>query len=241
MGLRRAWISATQWVATTGFLLGLLVSGLSLIALGNARKEPFWSSIGGSLFGASLGTLIGKLSTYALTQDIKEIISQTVKDTFVSEDGKLDGYRRHWHLYHVTEMDGTWLWRHTTVDFSRSQTPGRLVSETYLLNPDGKPKRYVAEAGARDSRLIMFLRDKGNQEPAIVYVFPLAGLGTQIRHLGMVFVQTWDANNAISPAIVSLKPLGDYTKMGTIPDNLAREIDDLWRRGTAGAIPPAFT
>lgn len=240
MNSKRTLILTLQWIASTGFLLGVLVSGLSLIALGSAKKDPFWSSIGGSLFGASLGTLTGKLSTYGLTENLKELIRQGVKDSFVSDEDKLAGHRKKWHVYHVTRMDGKWYWCYTCIDFSKSHTPGRLMSETHLINQDRNPKDYVVEAGVRDTRLIIFLRDKGSQEPVMVYVFPLAGLGIQSRHLGMVFVQTWDANNTISPAIVSASPLSGYAKSGKISDDLAREIDELWRRGMTDAVPPPF-
>jgi|SRR5215203_700663 len=113
-----------------GVFLGLLIAGVTLVALGYAIDVMSLSSTGGALFGASLGVFVGRLSP----EDLKQLVREGVKDSFVSDEEQLGGYRINWHLYHLTQMDGKWLWRHTCIDFSKSQTPGRLTSGTFLLD-----------------------------------------------------------------------------------------------------------
>jgi len=223
-----------------GVFLGLSIAGATLVALGYIIDVSVLSSIGGALFGASLGVFIGRLSTADLTEDLKRLVREGVIDSFVSDEEQLSSYRKNWYLYHLTRMDGKWLWRHTCIDFSKSQTPGRLTSETYLLNQDDEPKYYTVEAGIRDERFILFLRDKATEEPPLIYVFPWAGSGVQPYNLGIVVLQTWDRTDAISRTFICSKPLEDHTQIGTLPADKARKIDKEWWVGIKSSLPPAL-
>jgi len=224
-----------------GLFIGLSIAGPTLVVLGWFIDVMFLSSMGGALFGASLGVIVGRFSTEDLTEDLKQLVREGVKDSFVSDEEQLGSYRKNWHLYHVTQMDGKWCWRHTRIDFSNSKTPGRLTSETFLLNQAGNPKYYTVEAGIRDSRFILFLKAKGAyKEPTLTYVFPRAGEGVDDSHLGVVFLVSWDGKHVISRTIVSSYPLEGHTEMGTLPADKARKIDQQWWERAWPSIPPPF-
>lgn len=55
----------------------------------------------------------------------------------------------------MTEMGGEVVWRHAILDFTKSKTPGRLTSETGLLDENEEAQPYTVEAGRRDERFIV--------------------------------------------------------------------------------------
>jgi hypothetical protein len=156
-------------------------------------------------------------------------------------------------MYHVTEMGGEVVWRHAILDFTKSKTPGRLTSETGLLDENEEAQPYTVEAGRRDERFIVFLRSPISEESAATYIFPYMGLTSFSLHHGVSFLETWDGTRAITPAILSRKVLHDHEgkllsqkvvhdhegnqpghdhegKLGTLPPETARSLDRLWRR-----------
>jgi hypothetical protein len=233
MKLIREWFASWQ-----GLFVGLAVAGLALVALGGALEIPLMLAVGGALFGNSLGSFIGRVSNQAHEERLQaheerlsNLVREGVKDSFVSDEEKIADARLKWHIYHVTQMSDKWVWRHSTLDFTKSQTPGRLTSKTYLLDKRKRRHPYSVEAGRRDERFIIFLKSEASEEPVITYVFPYMGLSfLSPRHHGVVFIQTWDGTHAISPAILSPEVLYDHAKEGTLPDEIARSLDREWRR-----------
>jgi len=228
-----------EWLAGwQGLFLGLAVAGLALVALGATLEIPLILAVGGALFGNSLGSIIGRFSNQAHEERLKaheerlrKLVREGVQDSFVSDEEKLADARLKWHIYHVTQMSDKWGWRHATLDFTKSQTPGRLTSKTYLLDKRKRRHPYSVEAGRRDERFIIFLKSQASEEPVITYIFPYMGWSfLSPRHHGVVFIQTWDGTHAISPAILSPEVLYDHAKEGTLPDEIARSLDREWRR-----------
>jgi hypothetical protein len=218
-----------------GLFVGLLFVGLALVALGSAIESEVFIAGGGALLGTSLGAFGGRLSNQDLVKSnqdladrLSKLVHEGVKDSFVSDNETIEPYRIKWHLYHVTKMKGSFVWRKATLDFTKSQTPGRLTSRIYLLDTSDNPRFYTVEAGIRDNHFIVFLDSETSPEPVTTYVFPFVGVNAP-SYYGVVFLETWDRSPAIAPAIISSKVLHDYRKEGTLPSEIGRILDREWR------------
>jgi hypothetical protein len=215
-----------------------LIAGLALAALGGLIEGPSSEvliAVGGALFGTSLGSFVGLLSNQAHEerlqdheQSLNRLVREGVNYSFVSDDEKIEPYRIKWNLYHVTQMEGWWVWRKATLDFTKSKTPGRLTSRTYLLDENRKPQYYTVEAGRRRQRFIVFLTSETTEEPVTTYVFPFVEVFAP-TYYGVVFLQSWDQTTAISPAIISSRVLHGHREEGTLPPEIGRMLDREWR------------
>jgi hypothetical protein len=219
-----------------GLLLGLLLTGLALVAYGSVIESEVVLAIGGALFGTGLGAFVGRLSNQELNQELTKLVREGIKDSFVSDDKTIDPYRIRWHLYHVTKMKGSFVWRKATLDFTKSRTPGRLASRLYLLDTSGNQHFYTVEAGIRDRHFIVFLKSETSPEPAATYVFPFVGVNAP-SYYGVMFLETWDRSPAITPAIISSRVLHEHGKDGTLPYEICRRLDREWRADIPDQVP----
>jgi len=231
-----------------------LIVGVVFIVVGATLEMPYLTSIGGALFGTSLGIFVGRLanqdlaeanrranevlvqSNQDLVKRLSKLVRESVRDSFVSDEEKISDSRVEWHLYYVTEMSGNAVWTHAILDFTKSQTPGRLTSTTYLLDESEKGQRYDVEAGRRDNRFIIFLRPPPiSEESAATYVFPYGGFRARSPHYGVSFLETWDQTRAISPAILSRNVLHDHEdkqpdeSFGKLRPEIAQSLDRQWQ------------
>jgi hypothetical protein len=132
-------------------------------------------------------------------------------------------------MYHVTEMGGEVVWRHAILDFTKSKTPGRLTSETGLLDENEEAQPYTVEAGRRDERFIVFLRSPISEESAATYIFPYMGFTSFSLHHGVSFLETWDGTER-SPRLSFPARFSTITKVSYFPRRLST---------TTKAISPA--
>jgi hypothetical protein len=130
------------------FLIGLAVAGLCLIAWGATSGFPFLTSVGGALFGSCLGSFIGRIAKRDLTEQIKRMVREALFPSFTTEENKIDAFRRLWHIYHVTEMDGKFVWRHRVADFGKIRIPGRLTAEISRMDKQGSPATNIFEGAS---------------------------------------------------------------------------------------------
>ena len=157
----------------SGLNIGLIFCGISFLITGLLLSQPIFYTIGGTLFGASLGAFFGRIANIDLNQKTIELNQKTnelyVKliDTlntletqkFISDELSVKAFRRIWHLYHITMIDGNYYWRHTLCDFSQSVLPGCLYAIANVLDPKGNPMTYCVEAGVRGDRLFIIETD----------------------------------------------------------------------------------
>ena len=229
-----------------GLFVGLLIAGLAFVAFGGVIVRPISDvliAVGGALVGTSLGSFVGDLSNQAHEERLKgheetlnKLVREGVKDSFVSDDKTIDPYRIKWHLYHVTKMKGSFVWRKATLDFTKSRTPGRLASRLYLLDSSGNQRFYTVEAGIRDKHFIVFLDSETSPEPVATYVFPFVGINAP-SYYGVMFLETWDRSPAITSAIISSKVLHGHGKDGDLPYEICRRLDREWRADIPDQVP----
>jgi hypothetical protein len=173
---------------------------------------------------------VGWLAQKGLSEEIKQTVHESLSPGFTTDDAIIARFRVKWRLYHVTRMDGRFVWRHTIVDFQKTKIPGRLIAEARVLNKTGGPAVYRVEGGVRDARLVKFHRDEDSDEPSAVYVFPFAGDKSEGNSFGICFHKTWDTtHHSISPALLSREPIFGVRAEGTVPEDIGRDLDTLWQ------------
>lgn len=227
-------------------LLAFSLLGATIIVFGAYIDSKIFIAVGSALFGSCLGSFIGRLTnkdllnkTKGLFDDIKFTLSEFIKGGITSDENKLNNFRIQWHIYHVTQMNKQLLWRHVEANFKNSYVPGKLTATTELTNKDGYLIQYSLEGGIRDHRLIVFIKAMKTEEPSGVYVFPLIGLDFDNYNFGILFHQTWDTTNAISPAILTReqiifdKPIdsSSVNKHDKLTEEQENLLDDIWRNG----------
>ena len=123
--------------------LALLITGIALIGWGAAENDGtlklLLTSIGGSLIGANISLLIGSLRDNDHLQVTKRILTDSLESGFSSNEEDISAYRKTFHHYHMTEIrKDQFEWRYFIIDFSNSQSIGKLTSEVSFIDPDGE-------------------------------------------------------------------------------------------------------
>jgi hypothetical protein len=206
------------------FLVGLAVAGIGLIVAGAARSNVILTSVGGSMFG----TAIGSLMSVSSNQIVFDAIRKSLGADFRSDELRLFSFRIKWHSYHVTRKGGKFVWHHSELNFKKTISPGVLYCETLQTDKEGVEKKYVVTAGLRDARLIMFSRGEETDESTMIVVYPFAGHNFGSRHCGLRIHTTWDKTDSVSRAILSKAPINGWTKVGDVSEDVAKELDKIW-------------
>lgn len=219
------------------FLLGLIGLGIGLISIGTAWNKPFLTALGGSLFGTAIGSLLSIKSNRDSLDEVQlgnrailEAIRKSLEPDFRSDESRINRFRRSWHSYHVTKKDGRFIWHHSELNFKKIASPGVLSSEIFQTDKEGKMEKYFVTAGLREERLVMFFKGEEIDEPTPVTVYPFAGLYLGDRHCGLRVHLTWDRTDSISRAVLSKSPIGGWTQVGDVSEDVAKELDKIWER-----------
>lgn len=228
---------ATQRQADAGFvvglLVGLLVVGAVLIYLGNRFEEPYLLTLGGAVIGTSAGGVIGSMDVRRVRRDILENFQDALGLQVRSDETELRPYRRVWHAYHLTEVDGSIWWRHATIDYSRADTPGVLRTWLTSTDRDSSPT-YKYDGFCRGSRFLQFGKAEDSGEPWIVMIYPSMGESFRYLHPGVAFYRTWEGNDVASKCLMTKEAIDGYKKYGNVPPDLNERLhaawDDEWSR-----------
>jgi hypothetical protein len=216
----------------SGVSLGLIGCGLGCFAIGLADSLPLATTIGGTLFGASLGAFFGRLANMDINEATNDTHDKIVKmfelsqiNSLTSEEALIKDLRLAWHVYLVTKIDGNFYWRHAVFDFSKVSIPGRLEAVIIDQNPTSKKTQHLrVEGGVRGSRLVMLLSAMEGKEIAI-YVFPSVEQHLDAVYCGVSCITTWDKTSAISPAIMSESPIQEDTSK--IDNGVGATVTDI--------------
>ena len=213
-----------------GLLFGLAITGFVCLGLGVYYNNTLISTIGGSLFGVSLGGLIGSWDFGNLRNDVRTILKSSLSARLTSSDSELDYYRRKWHLYNLTHLDGKFVWRHAILDFGKTYIPGSVLAKIVSSDIEGRSRKYIYTGICRDQRFIIIGQPEKGIEPCVVSVYPFMGETFRRIHPGICFIRTWDGLDMVNPTLISEKAIRNWDKFGTVPDDIGQELARLWER-----------
>ncbi|PAV11995.1 hypothetical protein ASJ81_08135 [Methanosarcina spelaei] len=207
----------------TGLNIGLIFGGFCLLVAGYFLSIPLFTAIGGTFFGASLGSLFGRMANKDIIENFG-LLSQPQK--FTSEEANITLFRKEWHMYHVTKINGEFVWRYTLYDFSKESVPGYLQASVTIASPyDNTAQNHIVEAGIRKNKLVTLITACEGDEAGI-HIFPRVEHTFRSDYCGIVDLTTWDDTPSISPVIIVSKP--KYGTEPTIRDPEAKELDEFW-------------
>lgn len=70
----------------------------------------------------------------------------------------------------------------------------------------------------------------------MIHLYPQAGEYFRSIHVGLATLQSWDGDHLTIPVLMCKDPLvfsghsGQHSREGTLPDDIAIELDKLWLR-----------
>jgi hypothetical protein len=226
MGIWRFFKSKEDFIATFSVLI---VLALLLIGVGWFFAQAWLMTFGGAILGSSGGALMGRLTA----RDIRDQITSSLEHGFSSKETKISGFMQKWYVYYCTKIPkqdknpARLVWSLSIIDFTNSTSSKKLSTRTTLINELNKKVIYTVEAGVRGQHLIVFYNSKAGAD-CNAYVFPANLNDVSVPHYGIVYHSRWDDSYAISPAIMTLDPIGDEN-IGPISDELANKLDGQWR------------
>jgi len=203
---------------------------------------------GSSGMGACFGMAFASLGDASAVERIREIVEASLQSGFKVSDADLGPYRKVWHHYLLTEVQGRQVWRYRVFDFSRVRVPGKLVATFEVKKiPVGGMQRYHVEAFVAPPRLLFVQKADAGSEPPIVHMYPMAGDAFASVHAGVACLKSWDGHDLTVPALMSDQPLklGQGTdEEGTLPTFTYRVLDERWvieaaRSGLTIQVPKA--
>lgn len=213
------------------YKFSLLISLIGLALLVNAgflTKDVFVSNMLGVAGSAILGLGVGSIINVKQNIDILEVLRASSEHAFKTRDKEIDHYRARYHRYHLTTIDDKTFWRHTILDFSKSISPGVLVTTTEITGKSGNKVTYLHEGGKRGPHLIVFSEQKNGDEPASVIIFPFIGKNFSGVSFGVLFGENWDGKGQATKVILSKDALFNISNLGNVSENDAKRLDDLW-------------
>lgn len=218
------------------FLAAAVLASFCLILIGALleQSDPLWSrlliTLGGSGMGTCLGLVFGSLTGSSALQRVKELVEKTLNSSLNAPEDELDAFRKLWHHYVVTRIDGKPVWRYRTIDFSKTVIPGKLIASLTVPGPDGRPHGYMIEAFLSPPRLMFVQKAVVGAEVPVVHVYPFATEHFWEVVAGSAFLQAWDGERLGVPVMMSTVPigLGAAHSEGTLPESTYAKLDEIW-------------
>jgi hypothetical protein len=219
------------------FLAAAVLASVCLILIGAMleQDDTLWArlllTLGSSGLGTCLGLVFGSLTGSSALQRVKDLVEKTLNSNLTAPESELQPFRKMWHHYLVTHIDGKPVWRYRTFDFAKTIVPGKLIATLTVPGPDKRAHVYTIEAFVTAPRALFVQKSAYGAEAPAIHVYPFATEHFRAVIAGTVFLQSWDGAQLGAPALMSESPieLGVATPVeGTLPDSTYAKLDELW-------------
>jgi hypothetical protein len=200
------------------------------------------SSLGAGVVGAALSMVIARSADRDGREDLLAQLSRVLGAGFSSDETDLRPLRADWHHYHVTALDGRYVWRYQLIRLSRSPSVGSLRSWLEVGDGKGHVLEYLVEAGVRGSHAILLFTVAGGVGYESTEVLPqLLTRGYRSHHCGIGLYQTWDGTDTVGRVLLSRSPIVPSGPGAAVADEHSARLDELWERDFPGrdAIVPS--
>lgn len=227
------WLTFGLGVVTTAFGVGFAVSNSN----GTRTSVPeqvvaaVIGSLGAGVVGAALSILIANLADRDGRDDITRLLAHMLGARFTSDDSELSLLRTNWHHYHITTVDGRYVWRYVQYRSDRwSTVVGSLRYHHRVTDGQSHAYEFDSEVGIRGSHLLILSNGShGELGAQATEIFPLFLIhGYRPRHGGIGTYRTWDNRNIIGKTILSRDLLAPADDDGAIADSHFAQLDGIW-------------
>ena len=167
-----------------------------------------FTSIGGAIVGAAISAGVGYILTRDIENDIKQIVREGYENSLDLDENIVSKHRKTYYLYHVTSIDGKFVWRCAVLDFCQATAFGKLVTSA-IATKDGLSYNYYYKGHIKMNGGRLVLCSTRDNEPPGIYVFPEFGDDLQQYSSGIASIHTWDGYNSMSQCVISVSALND--------------------------------
>lgn len=209
--------------------LSLLAVGVGLVLLLTTNL----AAIGGAVFGAGFSSVVAIVGGHGYDEDLRRKLDGALlkldgalpAGAFETTERLLAPYRKIFHYYYTTQVNGTSRWYHATLDFSKDFAPGKLQA-SYAI----RGRTYFVEGFLKRDCLILALSNPlGDHERQAINVFPDFAKHSRDTSFGVSLHETWDPTNEVGRGILALQPFVEAQADGFVEDTQkARELQKRW-------------
>lgn len=207
----------------------LVALGLAIVALGTQYKSQIVIALGGAFVGASLGHWLSALLAAGPARDLKQLLGELRARPLASLEPSNEFLVSRWHFYAPRIQDSEERWIHTVLNCPTCVSRHSLAGVFTRRNPQGERKQHFIEVERRDNRLLIYVKPVEANESIAVYVFPIffSGLEAGI-HVGISFVQTYDGDETIIPAVLSSSHFVATKQEGEVTADEGQALRSEW-------------
>lgn len=243
------WLTLLLGLVTTAFGVAYGVATTPSSGPGQSARDGVLAAVVGSLgagvVGAALSIVITRVAIRDSREGLLSALSRTLDAKFTSNEDNLRLLRRQWHHYHVTTLNGKYVWLHQFWRLDR--VPG--ISSLQMLHEvpdgDGQPFQYLLEAGIRGTYAVLLITSEDSAGGQAIEILPhLLIRGHRPYHCGIGLYETWDGTNIIGRVILSREPIVPVGATATVDDKDGSRLDEVWCREFADhyhVLPTAGT
>lgn len=206
-------------------LLSLL--GGVVIYIGYLQPSTLIQTIGGTIFGASLGTIFAAPASIELSEQLMDVFIGNTENYEMDSVDEINNLRKNWIFYCVSRSKKEYYWVSFHIDFDKSPGKRRLLTRIKIGEKGRKAEYYLAEGIYRKRRFILSLypEEAGSIEPAMVAIFDV--VDNNGPYTGTCYLMTWDRSHMISAAIISSEPLVSDVREILIEKD-SENLDKYW-------------
>jgi hypothetical protein len=220
------WLISLLGVCLTTFGVYIQATGSGAFVLLAAGSL---SAVGGGVLGAAISIYFASGDGRDALRSVREVLAGSLRARMRSPEEDLKDIRKPWHFYHVTEVDGVFVWRYTHYRFDQSTATGSITSRTADIN-NGVEHIYNTEVAVRSPRMILVDEAEGGTEPPLIAIMPY--FTENFRHVraGIFFIKSWDGGDLLTKCLWSLTPLVPAVGADVAADSFT-VLEKLWDQG----------
>lgn len=238
------------------FLAVPTIIGVGIFIAGFFENLAIWKevlfSVGGTIFGSSLGTALGLIageklqrqvidvkegleqllqthskSSKELHQQLSDTLSKAVQFPWSTDEAILKAKRTVQHLYYRTRIGGQEFWMYLILDFSKQFEPGRLYCK-YIIPMAGKEYMYEQDGLLADTSLVLITKSEHGEPDGIITIRNYGiGLGVE-GYWGLYFHMDWDTKDGVDPCILTDKQFNDTGQQGQQTTEFGKTLEKKW-------------
>ncbi len=233
-----AWLVLLLGLAVTGFgvAYGIAAGRQGALSAQDTVIAAVVGSLGSGIVGAALSILISHAADRRKRADIATLLTTTLTARFTSDPGGTAAVQADWHEYHVTAIDGQYVWRHARFRFDRSTEVNAARSRVSVTDGIGREFQYVAEAGVRGTNGIFLLtQTNGGLGAAVIHIIPDLTRLHRTVFCGIGLYENWHGEKILGSVILSRTPLAEVGAKGMVKAAHFEELNRLWQAGFLGS------
>ena len=242
-----------MWFLGWPEIVGLIAFGSGFLPSLHEYKDGLLT-IGGTIFGSSLGTVFGLVTGAGLQRKVNEVhenlerlvdthriessqlqnqilrtLSKAVVFPWTNSEEAIEKHRKIVHMYHRTREDNDEFWIYSIIDFSEIKITGRVCC-TQVIENNNRDYKYESEAFLIGARLLIITTAEHSELPAL-HIF--SDFGSKLRsrqgYWGVELHQDWNSEDGLDPCLIFENPLDGTGPPGRQNQDFSEKLMQKWR------------